>query len=139
MVQSRTSHFPSLISKNYSGLNNANRTILSGDGSINKRLIYLLVNLDQVGSFDGSSLITAPGDATGLFVKCALSYASPGGRSIALAGSDAVSGGIASDLTALSYISIGSVNGSEVMCGWIRSFVYYPTRLTNAQIKTLST
>ena len=107
--------------KIYSGATNITRTLLSGDGSINKRLIYLVVNLERVASFDGDTVITATGDATGSFVKFALAYSSPGGRSIALGGTDAVAGAIASDASTLSFISIGSLNGSEVMCGWIRS------------------
>jgi hypothetical protein len=125
--------------KLYSGANNVTRTLLSGDGSINKRLIYLVVNIERVASFDGTSIITATGDATRPFVKCVLAYASPGGRSIALARTDAIVGAIAAGASTLSFISIGSLNGSEVMCGWIRSLMYYPTRLSDAQIKTLST
>jgi len=80
----------------------------------------------------------ATGDATGPFVKCAFAYSSHGGRSIALGGTNAVAGTIASRASKLSYILIGSLNGSEVMCGWIRSLIYYPTGLSDAQIKTLS-
>ena len=125
--------------KLYSGAADITRTLLSGDGSINKRLIYLVVNLERVASFDGTSIITATGDATGPFVKCSLAYLSHGGRSIALGGTDVVFGAIASGASNLSFISIGSLNISEVMCGWILSLMYYPTRLSDAQIKTLST
>jgi hypothetical protein len=125
--------------KLYSGAADLTRTVLSGDGSTNKRLVYLVVYLERVASFDGTSIVTATGDATRPFVKCALDYSSLGGRSIALGGTDAVVGALASGASTLSFISIGSLNGSEVMCGWIRSLMYYPTRLSDAQIKTLST
>ena len=81
--------------KLYSGAADLTRALLSGDGSINKRLIYLVVNLKRVASFDGDTVIMATGDATGPFVKCALGYSSPAGRSIALGGTDVVAGAIA--------------------------------------------
>jgi hypothetical protein len=121
-----------------SGASDLTRTLLSGDGSINKRLIYLVVNLERVASFDGDTVIMATGDATGLFVKCAVSYSSLGCLSIALDGTNAVAGDIASGASNLSYISIGSLNGFVVMCGWIRSLMYCPTRLSDVEIKTLS-
>ena len=124
--------------KVYSGAADLTRTLLSCDGSIYKRLIYLVFNSERVASFDGDTGIMATGDATGPFVKCALAYSSPGGRSIALDGTNAVVGAISFGASTLSYISIGSLNGSEVMCGSIRSLMYYPTRLSDTQIKTLS-
>jgi len=103
--------------KLYSCATDITRTLLSGDGPSNKRLIYLVVNSKRVASFDGDTGIVATGDATGPFVKCVLSYSSPGGRSIALGGTNVVAGAIASGASALSYTSIRSLNGSEVMCG----------------------
>jgi len=97
------------------------------------------VNSERVASFECNTVIMATGDATGPFVKCALAYSSIGGRSIALGGTNAVTSAIASRASALSNISIGSLNGSEVMCGWIWSLMYYPTRLSDTEIKTLST
>ena len=113
--------------------------MLSGDGSINKRLIFLVVNLERVASFDGTSIITATSDATGPFVKCAWAYSSPCGRSIALGGTDAEARAIATGAaSSLFFFSIGSLNGSKVMCGWIRSLMYYPPWLSDAKIQTMS-
>jgi len=110
------------------------RYILTGNSN---QLMYLAANTGTITSFDGQvPALSGSVSAFGVLAKAYLGY-SASGRSLSARGADATSSSTAQNFSGMTTLRIGRLD-TVPFCGWIRSIVYYPTRLTDAQLKALS-
>jgi hypothetical protein len=107
------------------------RNILTGNEN---QLMYLNADTGTLASFDGQEppllrAMSASGKGYNL-----------GGRALSVLGSNASFSSISQNLSLMTSLHIGHLVTQLVpLCGWIKSLVYYPIRLTSAELKTLST
>jgi hypothetical protein len=59
------------------------------------------------------------------------------GRSMSARGGDATTSITVQNFSTMTTLRIGNLMDTVPFCGWIKSLVYYPTRLSDAKIKTL--
>ncbi len=110
------------------------RYIITGDQN---QLMYLAANTGTVTSFDGQvPALSGGASAFGVPAKAYLGYSATG-RSLSARGADANSSSTAQNFSTMTTLRIGHLD-TVPFCGWIRSLVYYPTRLSDAEIKNLS-
>ena len=110
------------------------RYILTGNQN---QIMYLAANTGTITSFDGQvPALSGNVSASGVLAKAYLGY-SASGRSLSARGADATSSSTAQNFSTTTTLRIGHLD-TVPFCGWIRSIVYYPTRLSDAQMKTLS-
>jgi hypothetical protein len=110
------------------------RYIMTGDQN---QLMYLAANTGTITSFDGQvPALTRSVSASGVLTKAYLGY-SASGRSLTARGANATSSSTAQNFSTMTVLRIGHLD-TVPLCGWIRSIVYYPTRLWDAEIKTFS-
>jgi hypothetical protein len=128
-------------------LNAGQQYVLTGDSSATKSIVYVSAGTSGVArSIDGSSTVEVAGvDAKPGFDKpvnarAFASYSSTGGMAISARGSPAAATSTAptAGYPATSSIHIGSLGSTGQICGWIRQVVYYPLRLSDADLATLS-
>jgi hypothetical protein len=111
------------------------RYILTGN---NNHLVYLAADTGTITSFDGQApVLFGSVSAFGMLAKTYLGYSATG-RSLTARGANATSSSTAQNFSGMTTLRIGLLD-TIPFCGWIRSIVYYPTRLSDAQMKTLST
>jgi hypothetical protein len=114
---------------------NAPRYILTGN---NNMLMYLAANTGTITSFDGQvPALSGSASAFGVPAKAYLGYSATG-RSLSARGADATTSSTAQNFSTMTTLRIGHLMDTIPFCGWIKSLVYYPTRLSDAEIKTLS-
>ena len=110
------------------------RYILTGDQN---QIMYLEASTGTIGSFDGQvPALSGSVSALGVLTKAYLGYSATG-RSLSTRGDDATSSSTAHNFSTMTLLRIGYLD-TVPFCGWIRSLVYHPTRLSDAEIKTLS-
>jgi hypothetical protein len=110
------------------------RYIITGDRN---QLMYLASTTGTVASFDEQDpALTVSVSASGQLTKAYLRY-SASGRSLSARGDDATSSSGAQNFSTMTTLRMGHLD-TVPLCGWIRSLVYYPTRLSDAEIKTLN-
>lgn len=132
----------------YTGATTPLRDVLSGDGLLNTymRIIYLVSGSTGVGSTDNARNLLATGTATGELVKVFTSYSSTLGRAMSVGGNAVmkrtelfpVQGYPAQNTLFIGGTSSELSNPGKQVCGWIRSLVYYSTRLPDADLMSLS-
>ncbi len=104
----------------------------------NNQLMHLVANTGTINSFEGQvPALSGSVSASNMLAKAYLGY-SAYGRSLTARGANATSSSTAQNFSRMTTLHIGHLD-TVPFCGWIRSIVYYPTRLSDAQIKTLST
>jgi hypothetical protein len=109
------------------------RYILTGNGN---QLMYLATSTGTITSFDGQApVLSGSVRAYGVLAKAFLGCSATG-RSLT-AWANATSSSTAQDFSTMTLLCIGYLD-TVAFCGWIRSIFYYPTRLSDAQIKNLS-
>jgi len=111
-----------------------------GTDSSSRRWIYKNNTLDELRLFDGSTSQTSTIEIqAGELFKVAV-FSDSSTKGIATDGETPVTNATNSDLTSLTAsLKIGSSNtGANQLNGHIKSIKYYPRRLTNAQIQTLT-
>ena len=102
------------------------------------RLIFYIPNGGQnVGSYDGTTIISSGVDATGQATKAALAYTASE-RAISAQGSSVVTGASLSTFAIASTVNFGTT-GAGLLNGWFRQITYIPLRVTNAQLQALTT
>jgi hypothetical protein len=112
------------------------RYILTGNSN---QLMYIAATNGTIASYDGQAPTLFGGiSASGVLAKAYLGYSSTG-RSLAARGANATFSSTARNFSTMTSLRIGHLDTQLLpFCGWIRSLVYYPTRLTAAEIKVLS-
>ena len=110
------------------------RYILTGNRN---QLMYLEANTGTITSFDGHMPVL-PGSvsAYGVLAKSFFGYSSTG-RSLTARGANATSSSTAQNFSKMTVLRIGRLD-TVSLCGWIHSIGYYPTRLSDAHVKSLS-
>jgi hypothetical protein len=104
----------------------------------NNHLMYLAANTGTITSFDGQvPTLSGSASAFEVLAKSYLEYSATG-RSLTARGADATTSSTAQNFLGMTSLHIGHVMNTVPFCGWIRSIVYYPTMLTDAQLKALS-
>jgi hypothetical protein len=98
--------------------------------------MYLAANTGRITSSDFFDVLSVSVSPSGVLAKAYLGY-SPTGRSLSARGADATSSITAHNFSTMTLLRIGHWD-TVLFCGWIKSLVYYPTRLSDAEIKTLS-
>jgi hypothetical protein len=107
------------------------RYILTGN---NNQPVYLSANTGTVASFDGQApALSGSLSAYGVHAKAFLGY-SASGRSLAARGALATSS--TQNFSAMTSLRIGHLD-TVPLCGWIKSLVYYTTRLSDAAIQAM--
>jgi hypothetical protein len=110
------------------------RYILTGNRN---QLMYLAANTGTITSFDGHlPALSGSVSASGMLAKSYLGY-SASGRSLTARGAHATISSTAQNCSTMTTLRIGYLD-TFPFGGWIRSIVYYPTRFSDAQMKTLS-
>jgi hypothetical protein len=100
--------------------------------------MYLAANTGTITSFDGHVLpLSGSASALGELTKYHLGYSATG-RSLSARGADATTSSTAQNFSTMTTLRIGHLMDTIPSCGWIKSLVYYQTRLSDAEIKTLS-
>jgi len=111
------------------------RYILTGNDN---QLMYLAANTGTFTSVDGQlPALNGSASALGVTAKAYLGYSATV-RSLSACGADATSSSTAQNFSTMTTLRIGHLIDTIPFCGWIKSLVYYPTRLSDAEIKTLS-
>ena len=101
------------------------------------QLMYLAANTGTITSFDGlAPVLSGSVSAYGVLVKAYLGYSATG-RSLTALGANETSSSTAQNFSTMPLLCIGHLD-TVPFCGWIRNIVYYPTRLSDAQIKNMS-
>jgi len=101
------------------------------------QLMYLAASTGTITSFDGHApVLSGSVSAYGFLAKAFLGY-SVTGRKLTTLGANASSSSTAQNFSTMTLLRIGYLD-TVPFYGWIRSVVYYPIRLSDAQIKTLS-
>lgn len=107
--------------------------ILAMDGSTSKRVMYF-AGSSQISSFDGSTIMSVPG-LVGVPCKAASAYFATG-RTLCAIGGTVATGTVAAGYSTSTVLNIGlSGNGQSLY----RRVAYWPTRLSNAQLQSLTT
>jgi hypothetical protein len=110
------------------------RYILTGNGN---QLMYQAANTGTIISFDGQAPVLSESvSAYGVIAKAFLGHSATG-RLLTALGVNATSSSTAHNFSIMTLLRIGHLD-TVPFYGWIRSLVYYPTRLSDAQIITLS-
>jgi hypothetical protein len=120
-----------------SGVLSATTYALAMDSSVSKRIIYIGAGADVASTFDGTTIINAVGDVTGLPAKSASSY-DASGRAIVANGGAVATGAVVSTYSASSTLNIGSIGGGQSF-GWLRSIRYVPVRAADFQLQQVTT
>jgi hypothetical protein len=126
--------FTTIFETTYAGKTLQSAYVLAFDSSASKRIVYLNTDLDTVASFDGTTIVSPTGDATGAVVNVASAYSATD-RAVVLNGGTVATGTIAGTYTTATSLGIGA----SVPFVTIKQIKYYPTRLTNAQMQGLTT
>jgi hypothetical protein len=107
--------------------------LLAFDSSASKRVVYLQTDLQSVASFDGTTIVSPTGDATGVVAHVASAYSATD-RAVVLNGGTVATGTIAAGYSTATSLGIGV----SVPFVTIKQIKFYPTRLTNAQLQGLT-
>jgi hypothetical protein len=118
----------------YAGNTTLSSYPLAFDSSGSKRILYLPTGLETVASYDGTTIVTPSGDATGAVVNVASAYSATD-RAVVLNGGTVATGTIDAGYTTATSLGIGA----SFPFITIKQIKYYPTRLTNAQMQGLTT
>jgi len=111
------------------------RYILTGN---NNQLLYLAANTGTITSFDGQvPALSGSVSASGVLAKVYLGYSATV-RSLSARGADATSSRTAQKFSTMTMLRIGHLIDAIPFCGWIKSLAYYPTPMSDTEIKTLS-
>ena len=112
------------------------RYIITGNAN---QLMYLAATNGTIASFDGQAPTLFGGiSASGMLAKAYLGY-NVAGRSLTARGANATFSSTSRNFSTMTSLHIGYLDTQLVQfCGWIKSLVYYPIRLSAAEIKTLS-
>ena len=88
-----------------------------------------------VSAFDGNTILAASGDATGEIAKSAVAHSAENSSAV-LNGGIVVSANLSPMLWKGTMLNIG--NTPNTFNGWIRNVKYYPNKLSDNQIKTMT-
>jgi len=107
------------------------RYIITGNQN---QLMYLEANTGTITSFDRHApVLSGSVSASGMQAKAYLGYSATG-RSLTARGANATSWSTAQNFSTMTLLRIGHLD-TVPLCGWIRSLVYYPICLLNAELK----
>ena len=123
----------------YSTTADVSRGLLSGDGSGNKRYLYIGAGSSNIASYDGTLVLNSLADITGPVAKACSAYDATN-RFLCSQGGSVGTATVAAGYPATTNIDIGNFGGigGNVFCGHIRRIMYYNTRLSNAQLQALT-
>jgi hypothetical protein len=107
--------------------------LLALDSSASKRLIYLNTSLDTASTFDGTLVISAVGDVTGVLAKVASAYNSSE-RAIVANGGAVATGSVAVGYSSATSLGIGLLASNSTF----KQIKFFPTRLSNSQLQVLT-
>jgi hypothetical protein len=107
--------------------------LLALDSSASKRLIYLNTTLDTASTFDGTLVISAVGDVTGVLAKVASAYNSSE-RAIVANGGAVATGSVAVGYSSATSLGIGLLASNSTF----KQIKFFPTRLSNSQLQVLT-
>lgn len=119
----------------YSSNSVSNQGVLALNSNSNQRIMYLPNASSNIATYDGNTTLTASGDATGNIAKSAVAYDTES-ASLVLNGGNVVSANLLSTLWNGNSLNMG--NTPNTFNGWLRNIKYYPSKLPNSQIKTLT-
>ena len=119
------------------GVMSATSYVLAMDTSGSKRLIYVASGADVATTFDGTTIIGAVGDVTGINAKVASAY-DGSGRAIVSNGGAVATGAVVAAYSASTVLNIGSLGGGQSL-GWLRNIRFIPARAADFQLQALST
>jgi hypothetical protein len=108
--------------------------LLALDSSASKRLIYLNTDLDTASTFDGTLVLSAVGDVTGVLAKVASAYNSSE-RAIVANGGAVATGSVAVGYSSATSLGIGLLASNSTF----KQIKFFPTRLSNSQLQALTT
>ncbi len=101
--------------------------------------MYFAANTTTIASFDGRAPTLSEGIlASEVLAKPYLGYNNAAKRSLTTRGANSTFASTAKNFSTMTSLRIGHLD-TQLFCGWIKSLVYYPTRLTAAEVKSLST
>jgi hypothetical protein len=107
--------------------------LLALDSSASKRVIYLNTSLDTVSTFDGTLVLSAVGDVTGVLAKVASAYNSSE-RAIVANGGAVATGSVAVGYSSATSLGIGLLAANSTF----KQIIFFPTRLPNATLQSLT-
>ena len=112
--------------------------IIGGDGSSSKRYAYIGAGLTTFQTFDGSSILGPAQNVTaGVSAKIVSAY-DASGRYVSAMGGAVGSGTVAAGYAPTSTITMGASGGGNQLNGTIKRIAYYPVRLANATLQSLT-
>lgn len=113
--------------------------LLALNGSGSQSLIYFDNGSNLPSNYDGTNILAALTGATGTLSKVVTSFDSTT-KQIVANGSNVVSGPVAAGYSTATSLNIGSLGSSgNALNGWVKSLTFFPTNLSSAQKKALST
>lgn len=118
----------------YSGQTILSSYILALDNSNSKRIVYMNTGLETAASYDGVTIVSGVGDATGVDARVASAYSTTD-RAFVLNGGTVSTGTVAAGYSTGTSLAIGSISTFATF----RQIKFYPTRLTNAQLQAITT
>ncbi len=125
--------FVATFQTTYSGTTDSTAFVLSLDSSGSKRIMYLQNGTQTVGSYDGTTIVTALGDATGVVAKTASAY-TQSERAIVLNNGTVITGSVVAGYSSGTSLSIGTLG----IFATYRSIKFFPTRLPDATLQSLT-
>ena len=119
----------------WSGNASASCGVIGFDGSASKRLIYIPGANQVAATFDGT-LALSSGNVVPGPSKVASAYDT--GRAIIVNGASLATGTMAAGYSTATSLNVGNYAGINYLNGHILQIVYFPTRLSDAQLQTLT-
>lgn len=119
----------------YSGNATSSQGVLTLNSSSSQRVTYLMASTSNIAAFDGNTILVASGDATGEIAKSAVAHSAENSSAV-LNGGIVVSANLSPMLWKGTMLNIG--NTPNTFNGWIRNVKYYPNKLSDNQIKTMT-
>lgn len=116
----------------YSGSHTLTTSVVGGDASGSKLIIYIPSGNQNARSFDGSTVISATGDVTGQVSKVSSGY-NASGRTVCINGGTVATGTVAAGYASVSTVNIGGESANGLLNGWFRQLTYIPRLLTDAE------
>ena len=118
----------------YSGLSKDANLFITFNSLGQYRLMYFQTDFEAMGTYDGTTIISAAGDVTGNISKCASTYTSTSRSIVANGGTVSTGAVVAGYSSAATSLGIAVTNPKIL----IRKLKFYPTALPNSQLQTIT-